>query len=98
MFLVDMTFNDFKKITPELTAQHRQYLTEQYHSNQLMFGGRKVPRTGGILISRHPSKDELIRVLNLDPFIQSGAVSYTITEFVPVMAAQAYMHLVDQQS
>lgn len=95
MFLVDMTFDAIEKITPDLTAQHRQYLEQQYQSNQLMFGGRKVPRTGGILISLHPSKEELTRVLNLDPFIQSGAVSYTITEFIPVMAAQAYMHLVD---
>lgn len=96
MFLVDMTFTNLEKITPELTAQHRQYLAQQYQSNQLMFGGRKVPRTGGILISRHPSKDELARVLNLDPFIQSGAVSYSISEFVPVMAAQAYVHLLEQ--
>lgn len=95
MFLVDMTFDAIEKITPDLTAQHRQYLEQQYQSNQLMFGGRKVPRTGGILISLHPSKEELTRVLNLDPFIQSGAVSYTITEFIPVMAAHAYMHLVD---
>lgn len=94
MFLIDMTFTDIEKVTPELTAQHRRYLEQQYQSNQLMFGGRKVPRTGGILISQHSSKEELVRVLDADPFIQSGAVRYDITEFVPVMAAQAYMHLV----
>ena len=96
MFLIDMTFTDFDKITPELTAEHRQYLAQHYESHQLMFGGRKVPRTGGILISQHESKEELERVLCADPFIQSGAVSYTITEFVPVMAAPAYSALLEQ--
>lgn len=96
MYLIDMTFTDLEKITPELTAQHREYLAQQYASNQLMFGGRKVPRTGGILISQHKSKEELERVMGADPFIQSGAVSYTISEFVPVMAAPAYSHLLDQ--
>lgn len=93
MFLVDMQFQDLAKITPELTAQHRSYLQQQYQSGQLLFGGRKVPRTGGLLISRHASAAELQQVLEADPFRLSGAVSYTITEFVPVMAADEYANL-----
>ncbi|MFC0119075.1 YciI family protein [Pseudoalteromonas xiamenensis] len=94
MFFVDMTFTDVEQITPELTERHRAYLGKQYESGKLMFGGRKVPRSGGILISQHESKEDLTEILNADPFIQSGLVTYTITEFVPVMASQAYEHLV----
>lgn len=90
MFLVDMQFTDLEKITPELTDAHRAYLAAQYQNNQLMFGGRKVPRTGGILLSLHQDKAELVAMLEADPFRQSGAVSYSITEFVPVMAAPKY--------
>lgn len=90
MFLVDMQFTDLEKITPELTDAHRAYLAAQYQNNQLMFGGRKVPRTGGILLSLHQDKAELVAMLEADPFKQSGAVSYSITEFVPVMAAPKY--------
>ena len=90
MFLVDMQFTDLEKITPELTDAHRAYLAAQYQNNQLMFGGRKVPRTGGILLSMHQDKAELVAMLEADPFRQSGAVSYSITEFVPVMAAPNY--------
>lgn len=90
MFLVDMQFTDLEKITPELTDAHRAYLAAQYQNNQLMFGGRKVPRTGGILLSLHQDKAELVAMLEADPFKQSGAVSYSITEFVPVMAAPNY--------
>jgi len=94
MYLVDMCFIDLTKITAELTNEHKTYLEKEYKSNKLMFGGRKVPRTGGILISQHADERELKNVLNSDPFIKSGAVSYSITEFIPVMAAEAFENLV----
>ena len=93
MFLVDMSFIDMAKITPELTNEHKSYLEKQYKSNKLMFGGRKVPRTGGILISQHANEDELKEVLQSDPFIKSGAVSYSITEFIPLMASEKYANI-----
>jgi len=93
MYLVDMNFIDLNKITAELTEKHKIYLEQEYKSNKLMFGGRKVPRTGGILISQHENKHELQQVLNSDPFVKSGAVSYFITEFIPVMASKAYENI-----
>jgi len=94
MFLVDMSFTDMDKITPELTSQHKHYLEQEYKADKLMFGGRKVPRTGGILISMHSCKEELINVLKSDPFIKNGAASYSITEFIPVMASKDYANIV----
>ena len=94
MYLVDMSFTDMAKITPELTDKHKSYLEHEYKSNKLMFGGRKVPRTGGILISQHANERELEQVLNSDPFVKSGAVTYSITEFIPVMASKAYENIV----
>ena len=94
MFLVDMVFSDINKITPELTNKHKCYLEQEYQSNDLMFGGRKVPRTGGILISQHASEEALRLVLESDPFVSSGAVTYSITEFIPVMASKEYEKIV----
>ncbi len=93
MFLVDMTFTDISKVTPEVTELHKAYLAKEYASNNLLFGGRKVPRTGGILISQHASKEELLHVLEHDPFVQTGVMEYTITEFSPMMASQPYQHI-----
>ena len=93
MFLVDMSFNNVNEITPELTELHRKYLADEYRSGKLMFGGRKEPRTGGIILSKHESKSELENVIKADPFIQSGAVKYSITEFIPVMASEGFESL-----
>ena len=93
MFLVDMTFTNFDAITPELTQAHRQHLTKEYEAGHLLFGGRKEPRTGGLILSRHPNKANLIQLLESDPFVMAGAANYQITEFVPVMAADAFSEL-----
>lgn len=90
MFLINMTFSNVEKLTDGLTEQHRMYIGKEYLNNKLMFGGRKVPRTGGIIISKHETKDELIKLLDADPFIKNGVASYAITEFVPVMASKEF--------
>ncbi|WP_448548569.1 YciI family protein [Thalassotalea fusca] len=93
MFLVNMNFIDIEKVTPELVETHRAYLAKEYEKDLLLFGGRKIPRTGGILLSQHPSEKALRMVLDADPFVQSGAVEYSITEFFPVMAAPSFSHI-----
>lgn len=95
MFLVDMNFTDVEKITAELTQQHRDYLVKEYENNKLMFGGRKEPRTGGIIISLHNEEQELREMLDSDPFVCQGLVNYSITKFTPVMASEQYTELLE---
>ncbi|MCL1125126.1 hypothetical protein L2764_11725 [Shewanella surugensis] len=63
-------------------------------------GGRKLPHIGalprGIILSQHVTREALERCLTQDPFIKSGSVSYTITEFMPVMAANEYRHILGE--
>ncbi|WP_444930830.1 YciI family protein [Microbulbifer sp. SSSA002] len=98
VFLVDMHFKDMEKLTPELTAEHRLYLEEEYKSGSLLFGGRKNPRTGGVIVSRHNSEEALRRVLDEDPFIKSGVAVYSLIEFEPVMASEQFLHLLKMSS
>ncbi|MCO1335410.1 YciI family protein [Microbulbifer sp. OS29] len=93
MFLVDLHFTDMEKLTPELTAEHRGYLEGEYRSGSLLFGGRKAPRTGGIIISRHSCEQALRRLLDEDPFVKNGISTYSITEFVPVVASEKFSDL-----
>ena len=93
MFLIELTFTDLNKITPELTQVHRDYLAKEYETNQLLFGGRKEPRTGGLLISDHKDETRVRALMDSDPFVESGVAKYKITEFIPVMASDEYRHL-----
>ena len=50
--------------------------------------GRKVPRTGGIILSSINSKNELDAILKRDPFRINGIAEYDTTEFIPTMTAK----------
>lgn len=93
MFLIDIVFQDIEQITPELTLAHRQYLVPHYENQTLLFGGRKIPRTGGIILAQHLDQDQIHTLMNQDPLIAGGHASYTITEFQAVMAAHDYRGL-----
>jgi uncharacterized protein YciI len=93
MFLVDMNFTRPELITQTLTSAHRAHLASEYACGNLALGGRKFPRTGGVILSQHSDRDALEAMLQTDPFVQTGAADFTITEFEPVMAAQAFQSL-----
>jgi uncharacterized protein YciI len=42
-----------------------------------------VPRTGGIVLAKASSKEELSSILAEDPFNKQDLADYTVTEFVP---------------
>jgi uncharacterized protein YciI len=52
MFIVSLTYicnlEEIDKILPE----HIQYLKEQYEKGNFIASGRKVPRTGGIILTQ----------------------------------------------
>jgi len=97
MYLIDFQFANLPALTSEITQRHREHLAQAYESGELLFGGPKSPRTGGIIISRHSSRDDLEILLQSDPIIRLGLASYTIVEFTPVLMAQDMIPIIDQQ-
>lgn len=69
---------------------HVAYLKEQYTLGHFEASGRKVPRTGGVILSQISSREELDKVLALDPFYQSDLADYEVIEFVPSMTSEAF--------
>lgn len=87
MFVVSLTY-----IAPldQLDAHlddHVAFLKEQYANGRFLASGRKVPRTGGVILARSMPKDELNRILEEDPFKKAGLAEYEVTEFVASMVA-----------
>jgi len=46
--------------------------------------GRKIPRTGGVIICDVESLEELEKIMQEDPFTVNEIGTFEITEFIPI--------------
>ncbi len=87
MFIISLTYKvPIEKIEAELN-NHVQYLKEQYALGNFQVSGRKVPRTGGVILSTMKNKQQLEEILAKDPFHKNDLADYAITEFIPSMTS-----------
>nr|WP_319570181.1 YciI family protein [uncultured Draconibacterium sp.] len=88
MFIISLTYKEaLERIDQELES-HVQYLKKQYSLGNFIASGRKVPRTGGVIISQVKDKIELERIIQNDPFYINKLADYEITEFIPSMTSE----------
>jgi len=63
-------------------TEHVKYLRKYYKQNVFVASGRKVPRTGGIILALAKSKEEVDRIISEDPFYIHKLAEFTVTEFL----------------
>jgi uncharacterized protein YciI len=85
MLIVTLTYTAPLATVDELVPAHRSWLAEYYSAGVFVASGRRVPRTGGIILARGVSRDELDRILATDPL--DAVRTYAVTEFVPSMTS-----------
>lgn len=81
MFIISLTYI---KALEEVDA----LLDEQYALGHFLASGRKVPRTGGIILVCGVSREDIETIITLDPFYRHGVAKYEITEFSPTMTSE----------
>jgi uncharacterized protein YciI len=96
MFIVSLTYIvDLEKVD-ELLPLHVDYLKNQYEKGNFIASGRKIPRTGGIILSKLDSIEKLEEVLNQDPFKINNLAEYKIEEFIPSMTSDDFVNLKEE--
>jgi uncharacterized protein YciI len=63
--------------------EHRSFLDHHYAAGHFLASGPQVPRTGGVILVKSLSRDELNGVLAEDPFYREKIASYQVVEFNP---------------
>ena len=71
---------------------HVQYLKKYYKAEVFIMSGRKVPRTGGVIVAQADSKEILEKIIAEDPFHKHQLAEFEITEF---LASQSHPGLKD---
>jgi uncharacterized protein YciI len=63
-------------------GDHMKFLNKYYKENVFVASGRKVPRTGGIILAMGKTKDEVVELIKEDPFYINKLAEFTVTEFL----------------
>ncbi len=69
---------------------HRAFLKANSAADRFVVCGRQVPRTGGVILARAESKEQLRETLRQDPFSQADVAEYDIIEVTPTMYHSAF--------
>ncbi|MEQ8475368.1 YciI family protein [Fulvivirga sp.] len=83
MFIINLTYKTELENIDKYLTEHIDFLNEQYKQGVFLASGRKVPRTGGIILAKVDSKSELMKIIEKDPFKINGLADYELTEFIP---------------
>lgn len=82
MFIVNLTYVvPLEQIDAHMN-EHMKFLNHYYKANMFVASGRKVPRTGGIILVLAKSKEEVEAIMDEDPFCIHKLADFTITEFL----------------
>jgi uncharacterized protein YciI len=66
---------------------HVAFLEKQRKAGVFIAWGRKVPRTGGIILACGESRAAIEHIMNDDPFVSRRLAEIEVTEFAPKPAA-----------
>jgi uncharacterized protein YciI len=86
-FVIEITYTAPLDKIDETLPEHRAFLQTGYDKGWLLMSGPQNPRTGGIVIARAPSLDDLQALFSHDPYQLKGQASYRFIEFNPVKKA-----------
>ena len=93
MFIFNLTYKVALDQVDQHLEAHIAYLKQQYAQSNFIASGRKVPRTGGIILSQIKDKQDLLDILAQDPFHKHGLADYELIEFIPSMTSEAFENL-----
>lgn len=70
-----------------LIPPHNAYLEKYYARGDFVMSGRRIPRTGGVILADVPSEEEVQRIIAEDPFVMAGVAQYEVIAFTPTKYA-----------
>jgi uncharacterized protein YciI len=74
----------YVKPLPEVDAlmrEHVAWLDEQYAAGRFLVSGRRIPRTGGVIVARGDDREEIEALAATDPFVRGGVATCEVVQF-----------------
>ena len=64
-----------------LMREHVAWLNEQYAAGRFLVSGRRIPRTGGVILARGDDRAEIEALVASDPFVAAGVATCEVIRF-----------------
>jgi uncharacterized protein YciI len=77
---------------------HVAFLEECYRAGVFLASGRRVPRTGGVILAVAPNRDALEELMHKDPFVRKGLATFEIVEFLTSLHHPALARFADPKT
>lgn len=87
MFILDLTYTAPLSEADLHMEGHMQWVDMGYERLLFLASGRKVPRTGGVILAQG-ERDDIEAYCALDPFVTHGIARYHITEMMVTRATE----------
>jgi uncharacterized protein YciI len=94
MFVINLHYTASLEKIDALMKEHMVFVKKAYAENIFIASGRKVPRTGGIILATGKSKDEFEALMFQDPFVAKGLAEFSIIEFQTSQAHPDFKKLI----
>ena len=81
MFVLLLTYVKPLPEVDRLMRRHVAWLDEQYAAGIFVVSGRRIPRTGGVILARGDDREEMEALAATDPFVSEGVATCEVVQF-----------------
>jgi uncharacterized protein YciI len=81
MFVLLLTYTRPLAEVDALMREHVAWLDEHYAAGRFLVSGRRIPRTGGVIVARGDDHDEMEALAATDPFVRGGVATCEVIRF-----------------
>lgn len=89
IYVVVLTYIKPLNEVDSLLPAHVEWLKKGYAEGLFLASGRKIPRSGGVILAKCDEMERLERYLSQDPFQQAGVAKVELIPFEATMTAAA---------
>jgi uncharacterized protein YciI len=90
MFVLLLTYIRPLEEVDALMREHVAWLNEHYDAGRFVVSGRRIPRTGGVIVARGDDREEIERVAAGDPFVADGVATCEVIQFRASQTADGF--------
>ena len=81
MFVLLLTYTRPLDEVDALMRRHMRWLDKHYAAGRFVVSGRRIPRSGGVILARGDDREEMERIAASDPFVAGGVATCEVVQF-----------------